>query len=403
MGKEADQARTFPIRKADFAINQEAAIGDLSQIRKETKMLGGSQPNNKEQIRRLFKTSKQVMEEAFQNIRRYQEGEIIPATTGYDYLDKAMLGGFRPQHAIAIGARPSVGKSYVAQKIVETVMNPFVNPQAGDYFLVNCEFEMNPQDILIRRMSREMKMRSIDILKKHTPDRYEEKRMEDVLSKEISDNVIYIDAPCTVKEFEQAVDWIAGRQAHRRMIIFKIDHIALVKRLGSDPKSTIDDTVAVMNEAKLKYPNMFFMIISQFNREIEGRLKNKLEQAPRQSDFYQSDTLGQLCSVMIGLHNPRRYGLNEYMTFNKAWYGSLDRFKTVNKTSFRTEGLLFHHVLKTRFLSLEDLEDTIYPEIMPGKGGLYGEGNATYINPNQPPLPPKEYELLDEQEEISPF
>ena len=198
-----------------------------------------------------------------------------------------------------------------------------------------------------------------------------------------------------------AVDHVAKKNIRKRMIIFKIDHIALIKRIGMDPKSVIDDTVAVMNEAKLKYKNVFFFIISQFNREIEGRLKSKLEQAPRQSDFYQSDSLGQLCSVMIGLHNPRRYGLQEYMTFNKAWYPSLDRFKTVNKTSFRTEGLLFHHVLKTRGVSLEELTHTIYPEIMPGWGGRYFEGEATFINPEQPPLPPREYN--EEEEMTSPY
>lgn len=43
--------------------------------------------------------------------------------------------------------------------------------------------------------------------------------------------------------------------------------------MGLDPKSAIDDLVAVMNEAKLVYKNIFFLIISQFNREIEGRIK----------------------------------------------------------------------------------------------------------------------------------
>ena len=397
MGNEEGLGKTYHTQKTVSDTNRQAKTGEANQTREETVMREAETFNP----HRFFKTSEEVMREAYENIRKYQSGEVLPAKTGYDYLDEAMLGGFRPGQAIVIGARPAVGKSYVAQKIVETVMNPSINPQASEYLLVNCEFEMNPQDLLVRRMSREMKRGAADILRRHEVKEAEEKWMRNIVDREIRKNIIYVDSPCTAKEFEMAVDHIANKNRHKRMIIFKIDHIALIKRIGMDPKSVIDDTVAVMNEAKLKYKNVFFFIISQFNREIEGRLKSKLEQAPRQSDFYQSDSLGQLCSVMIGLHNPRRYGLQEYMTFNKAWYPSLDRFKTVNKTSFRTEGLLFHHVLKTRGVSLEELTHTIYPEIMPGWGGRYFEGEATFINPEQPPLPPREYN--EEEEMTNPY
>lgn len=350
---------------------------------------------NKIDIRRIFKTSKQVMEEAYENILKYRRGELIPAKTGYDYIDEALLGGIFPQHAIAIGARPSVGKSYVAQKILENVMNPMINPQAEDYFLVNCEFEMNPQDLLLRRMSQDMKKRAPEILRRQDSNTVEEMRMFEILQGEIRNNIIYIDAPCTVKEFEAAVYHIATKHKDKRLIIFKVDHIALIKRMGLDPKSAIDDLVAVMNEAKLVYKNIFFLIISQFNREIEGRIKSPREQPPRLSDFYQSDTLGQLCTLMIGLHNPRRYGLDKYMIFGKDWYQTLDRFKTENKTSFRTAGLVFHHILKVRQVSMEELTNTIHPEILPGHGWMYGEGGTKFVNPNQPPTPPKLYTVED--------
>ena len=350
---------------------------------------------NRIDIRRIFKTSKQVMEEAYENILKYRRGELIPAKTGYDYIDEALLGGIFPQHAIAIGARPSVGKSYVAQKILENVMNPMINPQAEDYFLVNCEFEMNPQDLLLRRMSQDMKKRAPEILRRQDSNTVEEMRMFEILQGEIRNNIIYIDAPCTVKEFEAAVYHIATKHKDKRLIIFKVDHIALIKRMGLDPKSAIDDLVAVMNEAKLVYKNIFFLIISQFNREIEGRIKSPQEQPPRLSDFYQSDTLGQLCTLMIGLHNPRRYGLDKYMIFGKDWYQTLDRFKTENKTSFRTAGLVFHHILKVRQVSMEELTNTIHPEILPGHGWMYGEGGTKFVNPNQPPTPPKLYTVED--------
>mgnify|MGYP001035512888 CR=1 FL=1 len=31
--------------------------------------------------------------DAYERIRKYQSGELLPARTGYAYLDKALLGG----------------------------------------------------------------------------------------------------------------------------------------------------------------------------------------------------------------------------------------------------------------------------------------------------------------------
>nr|DAL07828.1 MAG TPA: Helicase, ATPase, REPLICATION [Bacteriophage sp.] len=102
--------------------------------------------------------------DAYERIRKYQSGELLPAHTGYTYLDKALLGGFYPQHAVAIGARPGVGKSYLAQKIMSNVMNVNINPQANDYVWLRCEFEMNPEDLMLRSLSKKMGKDIQDIL-----------------------------------------------------------------------------------------------------------------------------------------------------------------------------------------------------------------------------------------------
>lgn len=351
----------------------------------------------KTDIRKIFKSSSLIVKEAYENIRRYQTGELVPAKTGYKYIDDALLGGLYPQNAIAIGARPSEGKSYVAQKIMENVMNPYINPQASEYFLVNCEFEMNPVDLLLRRINRETGRSIRDILlKKQT--KLEDAKIAEILQKEANPNIVYIPQPCSAQEFEEAVAMVCEAQKDKKLVIFKIDHIALTKRLGGDAKRTMDTMVAIMNDAKLKYHNVLFFIISQFNREIEGRTK-PMEHAPRMSDFYMSDELGQLCSLMIGLNNPRRRGINEYMKFPSSWYSSLDRFKTQSKTSFKTDGLIFHHILKVRQTRMEELSDIIYPEVMPGWGAYYGEGGVKFVNPDRPPEAPREYTFNDEEEE----
>lgn len=349
-------------------------------------------------VESLFKTSAELMDEAYGQILKYQNREFEPAHTGYEYLDEALLGGFYPQNAIAIGARPGVGKSFVAQKILRNVMDPTINPQAIDYMLVNCEFEMNPMDLLIRRINQETK-KPIQRILAEKPNIEEKKIYERILKMEKRQNVIYIPKPITVEELEACIDYVMVSSKSRRLVIFKIDHLALIKRSGGDPKRTIDNAVAIMNNAKLRYPNIFFLIISQFNRDIEGRIKDPKEQPPRLSDFYQSDELGQLASLMVGLNNPRRMGLDKYMSFPANWYPKLDRFKWEGKRSFRTEGLIFHHVIKSRQINLEDLKMSIWPEIMPGAEGLYGEGSVKYVNVERPPEPPKPYKEMENEED----
>lgn len=352
-------------------------------------------------VRSLFRTARQVAEEAYENILRYQNREYEPAKTCYSYLNEAMLGGLYPQNVMAIGARPGVGKSYVTQKIIESVMDVTENPQAGSYLLVNCEFEMTGLDLLTRKISREIKKPVKNILLEK-PVSEEDKRIREIVESEKKENVIYIPRPITVEELNMAIDHIMRRNAHRRLVIWKIDHIMLIKRNGGDPKKTMDSAIAVINDAKLKYGNLSFIIDSQFNRDIEGRRMPK-EHEPRLSDFYMSDELGQLCSTMIGLNNPRRMGYDSYMTFPESWYKSLDAFKTQNKKSFRTEGLLFHHVLKVRQMRLEDLPYSVYPEVMPGYEHRYATGEVRTVKPEavNPEKPP--YKIGDSWDDIPEY
>lgn len=289
-------------------------------------------------------------------------------------MDKALLGGLRPQRVIAIGGRSGTGKSFVVQKILETLMDENVNPQAKDYVLLRCEFEMNPADLLVRRLARELNRSVEDIVSGELTD-YEIRRMQKVVEAEKSDRIFYIPKPCSVEEFSTIMnDRFLPYFKDKKLVIVSIDHIALVKRLGGEPKKVIDGLLAEINEMKLKYKNVVFIILTQFNRGIEDR-KDPRSMAPQLCDIYQSDELAQLCELVIGLHYPSSLGIDSYMIFSPNKYESLDRFKWPDKKHFRTDGLLFHHILKTRMKNMYDKKyplDDIYIEVRRGKEELYG-------------------------------
>ena len=284
----------------------------------------------------------------------YRDGKKRPARTGYPFIDEAMLGGLYPGHAMAIGARPGVGKSYLAQRIMANVMNVDMNPQAKDYVWVRCEFEMNPVDLMLRSISRGTGKDMKDILVgEMTADDMDSLR--DVLRGEASNRIYYIDRPTTVDAMREAIWDIMSTFKDKEMVFISIDHTALIQGKGNT-KDNIDGLISVCNEAKLTFPNIFLLMISQLNREIDGR-KDPKEQAPRQSDFYQSDTLGQLCSLMVAINIPFRYGYDTYMKFPETWYGYLDRFKAKTKKSFMTEGLIFNHIVKVRRRMMEEINN----------------------------------------------
>ena len=102
---------------------------------------------------------------------------------------------------MAIGARPGVGKSYLAQKIMSNVMNVNINPQADDYVWLRCEFEMNPEDLMLRSLSKKMGKDIQDILLNEMSDE-EIKEMQKCLKEENSSRITYIPKPSTVDELQ---------------------------------------------------------------------------------------------------------------------------------------------------------------------------------------------------------
>lgn len=321
---------------------------------------------------RIWKTSKEVVSGAYDEIMEYRTGKRRPASTGFKFIDDAMLGGLYPRHAMAIGARPGVGKSFLAQRIMTNVMDTRRNPQAKDYAWVRCEFEMNPVDLMLRSVSRGIgkDMRDILVGEMSADDM---DSMRDILRGESSGRIYYIDRPTSVDTMRQAIWDMMPMFNDKEMVFWSIDHTALIQGRGS-AKDNIDGLISVCNEAKLTFGNIFFLMISQLNRDIDGR-KDPKEQAPRQSDFYQSDTLGQLCSLMVAINIPSRYGYDTYMRFPESWYPGLDRFKVAGGRSFHTEGLIFNHIVKVRRRMMEEI-DTLWIEPMRGYEDRYRQASA---------------------------
>lgn len=356
----------------------------------------------------IYRSSKNVVKEAILLIKKYQSGELRPARTGYDYLDRVNMGGLYPQNIVAIGGRAGTGKSYFLQKIMNNVMDIKLNPQSRNYMLLRCEFEMTPKDLIARVISETMNKPIEDIFTKAMTS-YESKIMDDIANSFMDDRVFYIPFPVSTQDLVYSLRTrFLPAYKDKEMVIVSIDHVALIKRLGQGLKESLDVLLSELNQLKLEFHNVFFLVASQFNRNIEMRTGDKRMHAPLKTDFYGSDELSQYASVMVGLNNPYDMGIDSYMTFSEHRYPWLDRFKWPDKKSFYTRGLIFHHVVKMRQGDLDKFEG-LYVDVKPGFERAYREpGQVTYvaappageIPPPPPPEEPKYVLTGDDLEDI---
>lgn len=395
MEKEEGWARILPTWEESSGISPGLQIADQRQTSQGTVGLGAGD-------REIFCSSRNIVSSAVELIRQYQSGELLPARTGYNYLDRVCMGGLYPKDIVAIGGRSGSGKSYFMQQILDAVMDKRINPQADDYVLVRCEFEMTPKDLIVRQIANKLGRQIEDVLTKELTGADLE-IANNVINSFDDSRIFYVPFPVSIEEFSRNFRRrIFENEAFRKkkLILVSIDHIALIKRMGGDLKSTLDRFLAEINEMKLEYDNVCFLLSSQLNRNIESRKDNPNNHAPIKSDFYASDELAQYASVMVAVHNPYDLGLDKYMAFSENRYEWLNRFKHESKKSFKTRGLIFHHVLKIRQGDIDKFE-CIHVDVKPGFENVYREeGSVVYTNV---PKPEPMYFLTGDQLEASGY
>jgi hypothetical protein len=101
--------------------------------------------------------------------------------------------------------------------------------------------------------------------------------------------------------------------------IIIIDHVALAKKeQGFDTKSNIDK----LSEYAIGWRNLFNATpvpIVQFNKgiaSIERRKFDKNELSPTLEDFKDTGNIGQDCNVALGVFNPIKYNITEYLDYD---------------------------------------------------------------------------------------
>ena len=289
-----------------------------------------------------------VLISAKKKLGRYQSGADKPIATGREWLDD-VFGGLLPGDIVTIAGQSGGGKSFENQRLKNYVMDQKINPESKDYIWLDYSMEMRFLSTMLRDLTRLTKKSKRRVLTEQFTD--EEKELLKKYSDNLSDGRFFIDEDVkTFLEFKTELIAFLEENKHKKAIFISIDHIALFK--GVDKKGVIDDIIEFINEIRKKYSNTYWFVLTQLNRNILGRIKEKdIMAMPQRSDIFQSDSIFFITEYLYVCHSPYRLGIKEFSRVNAEAYDYLkDHFIEVKngKTSFDTLGKMFYIVLKSR-------------------------------------------------------
>lgn len=287
--------------------------------------------------------------EAFSELKKLQTHEKQLPKTGEPFID-SHLGCILPGDVILISALSGQGKTETLQRMKKKILDTSINPNADNYVFLDISLEMRVFNIILRGTSNLLKKKKSKVLFEGFTD--EEKEKVKSYYETLNDDRQFISqTPTTPKEFYEGVSKFLEEHKDKEAVFVSIDHVMLLS--GNNKQELLEQLCESINQLKLRYSNVYFILISQNNRSLLGRIAEKNNNAsPNAADVFGSSFLDQLCSFNIILYNPYKMGIQQYMKVSPERYSYLSEYfgdeDSKGRVSFNTEGKIFVHLIKTR-------------------------------------------------------
>ena len=271
------------------------------------------------------------------------KGELIPLRTSIK-TEMDLLRGFLPTDHITIAGRSGTGKTSRIIHLIKDIFNPVINPSFHDRVIVLYDsWEISGWRNAVKFISMSERMTYHDIL--NWDDRLTAEKLFKI--KALRDE--FKNKPFFISEFPNTSDeWYARKKKIQKaypnhLIVNVVDHTRLTSNENDESEKTLIDNflkVAIDQKKELKQINFF---LSQMNRNIEFGVARKEigNQLPIASDIYGSDMVYQASDILMALHRPGMYELQQFH------YKGYDYMTGVTNDSNK-DNLMVEVVLKQR-------------------------------------------------------
>lgn len=250
------------------------------------------------------------LHEAAQQEYNYQSdiksGNIIPSTTGFNFLDDRLLGGANDTDIILLSALSGVGKSTLMLRIGYNIATLNKNNRVL-YF----SFEMPGRKLAAKLIAKD--------IQKSLKEMYS--KSDELVDKQHFDS--FTDIPFDIVETPIDVNVIASvcnsycvkYPTDRCHFIF--DHSMIVKNIKGDNSMETLEALSIMCNDTKKIGSRVYWIVSQLNDKIQDfrRLNNPAGQIPRMEDIYGSKTVPHVCNNIVAMVKPSEMNLPVYNRF----------------------------------------------------------------------------------------
>lgn len=294
---------------------------------------------------------KDVVFEAAKEIKTYQDGFKGVIKTGRPWLDDIfpVVNG----SVITIGAGSGIGKSYELARILNTILDKDVNPRSENFVTLNVSLEMRVRSLLLRALNKKLGKSKKDILLEQFTE--EETALANEYFISVNDNRQYISqVPTTPSKFYAGCKTFLSQHRDKDSVIISVDHIALIGAdKGEGRNQVIEAFIERVNDLKMEFENVIFILLSQTNADIIKRAKDRDNMAqPQDSDLYYSNFCFQVSDYVVVIFSPLKVGINEYASLNPDRYSHLKKYflepDKKGRVALEVFGVLYYHLLKIR-------------------------------------------------------
>ena len=291
-----------------------------------------------------------LAKEAFSYLNKLQTGEKNIIKTGQDFID-CHIDGLLPSDVIVYAANSGVGKTKLLYDTLDLMLDEKINPNAKDIVSLEWSLEMKFLNRILRDTNKKTGKKKSQILQEEFTE--EEKDIVRRYYEGLKDNRRFVcEESITTDEFYKMTQDFCKLHKDKSAIIVSLDHVLLLKKENKtdDPLETL---TAYINQLRKEFDNVYFILLSQFNRSSFLHISDKNnDMVPRASMIYGSSHFEFLSAYIVGIVDPFKLGVNEFLKVNKDRYDWLEDYMTdeddKGKVSFSALGNMFYFVIKTR-------------------------------------------------------